>query len=170
MIQAFIKAFTNNSNIFLDIVGTGPLEQEMKQMVYEAGIQEFVNFYANVEDEELAEFFGACDVFVLPSVVRSEAFGLVQIEAMAFGKPVINTNLPSGVPHVSLDKVTGLTVQPESVEELADAMCYLANHPKERKEMGAQARKRMKEMYRMDTMLKNVYQLYEKLMEGNEQS
>ena len=121
-----------------------------------------------MEDEELAEFFGTCDVFVLPSVARSEAFGLVQIEAMAFGKPVINTKLPSGVPYVSLDQVTGLTVPPEDVHKLAQAMQYLAEHPDERREMGVRARLRMKKMYRIDTMLEHVKRLYEELMEGNE--
>jgi rhamnosyl/mannosyltransferase len=168
LIRAFIQASASRSDLFLDIVGTGPLEREMKEMVHEAGLEERVRFYANVEDEELAEFFGTCDVFVLPSVARSEAFGLVQIEAMAFGKPVINTKLPSGVPYVSLDQVTGLTVPPEDVHKLAQAMQYLAEHPDERREMGVRARQRMKKMYRIDTMLEHVKKLYEELMEGNE--
>lgn len=125
LIRAFIQASASRSDLFLDIVGTGPLEREMKEMVHEAGLEERVRFYANVEDEELAEFFGTCDVFVLPSVARSEAFGLVQIEAMAFGKPVINTKLPSGVPYVSLDQVTGLTVPPEDVHKLAQALSLI---------------------------------------------
>lgn len=168
LIRAFIQVSASRSDLFLDIVGTGPLEREMKEMVHEAGLEERVRFYANVEDEELAEFFGTCDVFVLPSVARSEAFGLVQIEAMAFGKPVINTKLPSGVPYVSLDQVTGLTVPPEDVHKLAQAMQYLAEHPDERREMGVRARQRMKKMYRIDTMLEHVKRLYEELMEGNE--
>lgn len=168
LIRAFIQASASRSDLFLDIVGTGPLEREMKEMVHEAGLEERVRFYANVEDEELAEFFGTCDVFVLPSVARSEAFGLVQIEAMAFGKPVINTKLPSGVPYVSLDQITGLTVPPKDVRELAQAMRYLAEHPEERREMGVRARQRMKTMYRIDTMLEHVKRLYEELMEGNE--
>ena len=104
-----------------------------------------------------------CDVFVLPSVARSEAFGLVQIEAMAFGKPVINTDLPSGVPYVSLDKITGFTVPPGNVSALADAMQWMAEHEEGREKMGEQARKRMKEEYRMETMLARVAELYRAL-------
>lgn len=168
MIEAFVQAAKVNSCIRLDIVGTGPLEPELKKLTEELGLTDRIHFHDEVSDDELIGFFKECDVFVLPSLQRSEAFGLVQIEAMAFGKPVINTKLPSGVPYVSLDQITGLTVPPENVFELAQAMQYLAEHPDERKEMGVRARQRMKEMYRIDTMLEHVNRLYEELMEGNE--
>ena len=80
---------------------------------------------------------------------------------MAFGKPVINTKLPSGVPYVSLHGETGLTVEPGDAAELAEAMQYLAEHPAERCRMGECARKRMEEQFRMETMLKRVLRLYE---------
>ncbi|NLL68050.1 MAG: glycosyltransferase, partial [Clostridiaceae bacterium] len=93
---------------------------------------------------------------------KSEAFGLVQIEAMAYGKPVINTNLPSGVPYVSLDHVTGLTVPPNDVQALADAMRWMVENNKDRIEMGKKARERVKEFYRMDDMLNRVLEIYKK--------
>ncbi len=170
LLEAFAKVAADNPELRLDLVGSGSMERELKDLTEKYGLTEKVFFHSNVGDEELIEYFQACDVFVLPSIARSEAFGLVQIEAMAFGKPVINTNLPSGVPYVSIDGVTGLTVPPDHVEELAAAMRYLAEHPKEREQMGQRARKRMTERYRMDTMLTCVYQLYEKLAEGNEES
>ena len=64
------------------------------------------------DDDELAAWYHAADVFCLPSVARSEAFGLVQIEAHAAGTPVVSTNLPTGVPYANLDGVTGLIVPP----------------------------------------------------------
>ncbi len=161
--DVLIKAFAKTKDTELVVVGSGNLEGECRKLVKELGIEKRVTFLGEVSEEELYLQFAMCDVFVLPSVARSEAFGLVQIEAMAFGKPVINTALPSGVPYVSLDKITGLTVPPGDVSALADAMQWMAEHEEEREKMGEQARKRMKEEYRMETMLARVAELYRAL-------
>lgn len=161
--DVLIKAFAKTKGAELVMVGSGNLEGEYKKLVKELGIENRVTFLGEVSEEELYLQFSMCDVFVLPSIVRSEAFGLVQIEAMAFGKPVINTDLPSGVPYVSLHKITGLTVPPSNIQALADAMQWMAEHEEERKRMGEQARKRMKEEYRMETMLARVAELYRAL-------
>lgn len=165
MIEAFARAAGADSHLRLDIVGTGPLEPELKKQTEELGLTDQIYFHADVSDDELMRYFKECDVFVLPSLQRSEAFGLVQIEAMAFGKPVINTKLPSGVPYVSLHEETGLTVEPGNVTELAEAMQYLAEHPAERQQMGKRARERMEEQFQMDAMLKRVLHLYEEFAE-----
>lgn len=170
MIEAFVQAAKGNSRIQLDIVGTGSLEPELKKQTEELGLTDRIYFHADVSDDELIQYFKECDVFVLPSLQRSEAFGLVQIEAMAFGKPVINTKLPSGVPYVSLHGETGLTVEPGNAAELAEAMQYLAEHPVERCRIGERARARMEEQFRMDKMLKRVLQLYEEFVERGEDS
>lgn len=167
LLKAFAGAVEKNPEIHLDLVGSGPMQKELEELVKEYNLQGKVEFHSNVNDEELIEYFQRCDVFVLPSIARSEAFGLVQIEAMSFGKPVINTRLASGVPYVSLDQVTGVTVEPENVQELAEAIIYMAEHPQEREQMGMRARERMKELYRIETMLENVKKLYENLTEGN---
>lgn len=165
MIEAFARAAGADRRFRLDIVGTGPLEPELKKQTEELGLTDQIYFHADVSDDELVRYLKECDVFVLPSLQRSEAFGLVQIEAMAFGKPVINTRLPSGVPYVSLHGETGLTVEPGNVTELAEAMQYLAEHPSERQQMGKRARERMEEQFRMDTMLERVLHLYEEFAE-----
>ena len=125
-------------------------------------------FFCSLSEEELCKQYADCDVFVLPSVAKSEAFGLVQMEAMAFGKPVINTNLPSGVPYVSLNGETGLTVEPGSANELAEAMQWMVDHKEERLTMGKKARERMKAEYRLEDMTARTLALYKELAANQE--
>ena len=159
-----LEAFSRlDGNVELDLVGTGPLEQELKELAVQLGIQSKVHFHGSVTNEELYKYYEQCDVFILPSIVKSEAFGLVQLEAMVYGKPVINTWLPSGVPYVSINGKTGLTVHPENVIELAKAMEWMQYHPIERQNMGQAARKRVKEVYNINYMLDKVMELYEEV-------
>lgn len=151
----------------LIMVGSGPMEKELRELAIRKGLLDSVEFTGTISGERLYQKFETCDVFVLPSVARSEAFGLVQIEAMAFGKPVINTRLDSGVPYVSLDKVTGLTIPPGDKKALKEAMYYMEKHPEERKKMGKMGRQRMKQEYREKTMLERLQKLYEELLEGD---
>lgn len=149
----------------LIMVGSGPMEKELRELAVRKKLLDSVEFTGTVSGERLYQKFETCDVFVLPSVARSEAFGLVQIEAMAFGKPVINTRLDSGVPYVSLDKVTGLTIPPGDKKALKEAMHYMEQHPEERKRMGNMGRQRMKQEYREKKMLERLKKLYEELLE-----
>lgn len=162
-----LKAFCSVQGAKLTIVGSGPLEDNLKKIASDNNISDKIEFLGSVSEERLCKAFEECDVFVLPSVVKSEAFGLVQIEAMAYGKPVINTSLPSGVPYVSLDGITGLTVHPGDVKALADAMQWMADHPEKRFEMGRKARERVKECYQMKDMLGSVLKVYEDQEERN---
>lgn len=161
--KILLEAFQSVRSAELIMIGSGNMEGELKELTKKFGIEKMVKFYGKVEEEQLYKYFEECDVFVLPSIARSEAFGLVQIEAMAFGKPVINTNLPSGVPYVSLNKTTGLTVEPNDVQELAQAMQWMVEHEEERNRMGIRSRARMKEEYRMKVMLERVLSLYDSI-------
>lgn len=128
----------------------------MKQYVKDNQMSERVHFLGNLQDAEVMACYQNCDVFILPSVARSEAFGLVQIEAMSYGKPIINTRLASGVPYVSLHGQTGLTVETENIEQLTKAMRWMVEHPEERQRMSRAARKRVEEEFLTGTMLKRI--------------
>jgi len=158
--EVLLKAFSQIEGAELTIIGNGELEDKLKEEAKEHGIADKVHFHRNVREEQLNQAFEKCDVFILPSIAKSEAFGIVQIEAMAYGKPIINTNLPSGVPYVSLDQITGLTVPPNDVQALADAMKWMVEHEEERIEMGRKARERVKECFQMEDMLKRVLEVY----------
>lgn len=159
-----LRAFEAVENGELIIIGCGDMEAELKAYAMEHGMSERVHFLGKVDEKSLYCAFSECDVFVLPSIARSEAFGLVQLEAMAYGKPVINTNLPSGVPEVSIHEVTGLTVEVGNVLALSEAMNWMVNHPEERCEMGHRARERLDNNYTLDRMMDRIMELYERLL------
>jgi Glycosyltransferase len=159
--EILLDAFRLMKGAKLTIIGTGKLEESLKKTTYEYGISDRVCFMGQVSDEQLSAAFESCDVFVLPSIYKSEAFGIVQIEAMAYGKPVINTNLPSGAPYVSLDQITGITVPPRDADALASAMQWMVDHPDERLEMGRRARERVKQNFRTKDMLDKVLAIYQ---------
>jgi rhamnosyl/mannosyltransferase len=94
------------------IIGDGPLKPSLQQQARELGVADRVFFLGEIQNRDIAPYYHASDVFILPSVARSEAFGIVQLEAMACGKPVVNTHLATGVPFVSIDGETGITVPP----------------------------------------------------------
>lgn len=147
------------------IVGSGVLETKLKEDVRRAGLEENVYFLGRVSDEKMEREIEECDVFVFPSVANSEAFGLVQLETMAYGKPVINTWLPTGVPWVSLNGETGLTVSPGDAEALKEAILWMKDHPKERIAMGEKARQRVAAEFSQEKLLRNILTLYKKLCE-----
>ncbi|MCL2342552.1 MAG: glycosyltransferase [Firmicutes bacterium] len=161
--NVLLEAFSHVKGAELELIGDGSLEKSLKEQAARLGLEDKVIWRGHVSDEELAKAFTGCDVFVLPSVEKSEAFGLVQIEAMACGKPVINTALPSGVPYVSLDGVTGFTVPPGDAAALSAAMQKLVDSPCLRKQFGMAAFRRAQEEYSISKMLGRVMEQYEKL-------
>ena len=141
-------------NCELFLIGSGKLQDTLQQM---AEGMDTVHFLGSLSDADLRAALQECDFLVLPSVANSEAFGLVQLEAMVYGKPVINTSLPTGVPHVSLDGETGLTVPPESETALAKAMQTLISDADLRSRYGAAAKKRVETVFAEDVVMQQVY-------------
>lgn len=159
-IDVLIEAMSRVDGAELFIIGGGELDEKLKARVTELGISDKVHFMGRLPQRELFAAFSDCDIFVLPSVKRSEAFGLVQLEAMVYGKPVINTSLPTAVPEVSLHGETGLTVEPGNVDELATAMTTLVNDRELRMKFGSQAKKRCEEEYSLKKMQETLYASY----------
>jgi glycosyltransferase involved in cell wall biosynthesis len=118
--EYLIDAMRDVPEVNLLIIGKGKLRGELEDRIKSKGLTGRVHIIDPVDD--LAPYYHACDVFALPSSESSEVFGIVQIEAMACGKPVVNTALPTGVPEVSLDGKTGRTVPPKNALALAAAL------------------------------------------------
>lgn len=156
-VDVLLKAFRLTEGCELFIAGTGELEAQLKSYTKEHNMEEKVHFLGFLPDETLRQAYADCDIFVLPSVVKSEAFGIVQLEAMVYGKPVINTLLPSGVPHISLHKETGLTVPPSDFESLSGAILALAKNKELREEYGKNAAERVQLCFNEKDVISKVY-------------
>ncbi|MCD8188163.1 MAG: glycosyltransferase [Ruminococcus sp.] len=156
-VDVLLKAFTMVRGCELFIAGTGELEDSLKGFAEANGIAGHVHFLGFLPDEELRRAYADCDIFVLPSVAKSEAFGIVQLEAMVYGKPVINTSLPSGVPHVSIDGETGITVPPSDAEALAEAINRLAEDAELREKFGNNAAERVKLCFNEKNVIREIF-------------
>lgn len=140
--DVLLRSFEKVHGCELFMVGTGSLREELETQAQNLGGR--VHFLGVLSDEDLKAAFRDCDIFVLPSVANSEAFGIVQLEAMVYGKPVINTSLPTGVPFVSIHGETGITVPPSDENALADALNLLAKDAALREKYGKAAAERVK--------------------------
>jgi glycosyltransferase involved in cell wall biosynthesis len=152
----------------LVIVGEGPLEGTLRAVVAEKRLGGRVLFAGRVPDADLPAFYHACDVFVLPSTARTEAFGVVQIEAMAAGTPVVSTNLPTGVPWVNQDGVSGLVVAPGDPAALGDALRRLLNDDALRRRLGEGARRRAQTMFSRERMVTTFRSLIDTVVQEPE--
>lgn len=158
-VDVLLRAFARTKGCALFLAGEGVLEPQLRQEAQELGVADRVFFLGRLSDSDLRAAFRDCDLFVLPSVANSEAFGIVQLEAMVYGKPVINTALPTGVPLVSLDGETGLTVPPGDENALADAIRALAEDDDRREAYGAAAQRRVLEEFELHSMIDRVYRV-----------
>jgi len=146
------------------VVGTGPMRGEWEAAARKLGVQDRVFFLGRVDDQHLAAFYQACDVFVLPASHRSEAFGLVQIEAMACGKPVVCTELGTGTSYVNVHGETGLVVPPRDPNALTVAINRLLADGPLRAQMGERGRERANREFCSEVMVDRVLKVYEEVL------
>lgn len=162
--ECLIRAMKKVPNAKLIIIGEGPLKSKLERQIIEEHLEDRVALMGKVSEEELSGYYHACEMFVLPSIARSESFGIVQLEAMASGKPVINTKLDSGVADVSLHEKTGLTVNPQDYSGLAHAIGRLLSNPSQAKAFGEAGRERVFREYDARQKTAEIFKLYEKIL------
>jgi glycosyltransferase involved in cell wall biosynthesis len=163
-LEHLIRAMTRVQGKLL-IVGGGPLRNKLGALASELGVAERVVFLGKIDHELLVACYHAAQVFVLASIARSEAFGIVQIEAMAAGLPVVNTQLDTGVPFVSLHEQTGLTVPPADSDQLAAAINRLLDNPDLATKFGRAASLRAKREFAADVMAARTLSLYGQIVQ-----
>jgi glycosyltransferase involved in cell wall biosynthesis len=149
------------------VVGSGPMAEDWHSLVSELGLTGKVFFAGRVSDEELPAYFQACDMFVLPASHRSEAFGVVQVEAMASGRAVVSTELGTGTSYVNVHGETGLVVPPRDPGALASAINRLLADEPLRTKMGERGRERARQEFSQDLMIDRVLELYRSVLPGS---
>jgi rhamnosyl/mannosyltransferase len=142
------------------IVGIGPMQEEWQQAARDGGLLDRVHFLGEQPDEEVLALYHAADIFVLPSTNRAETLGIVQLEAMACGRPLICTELGTGTSYVNQHGVTGLVVPPNDPGALAAAARQLLADENLRAQMGAEGRRRAESLFSIDAMLDRTQAFY----------
>ncbi|MDI6780969.1 MAG: glycosyltransferase [bacterium] len=146
------------------LIGDGQLKDDLIKLAQELGVDNKIVFLKPVADEELAFYYYACDMFVLPSIASSEAFGIVQLESQFCGKPVISTDLPTGVPYANLHEKTGLIVPPKDSDALTAAINRLLDNPELRKEYGKNGHQRVMKEFTKERVAERVLSVYDELV------
>lgn len=146
------------------VIGQGPLRGEMESIAELIGAKKRLRVIDSVSYEELVSWLHAADVLVLPSVLESEAFGLVQIEAHAARTPTVSTKLKSGVVYANLDGITGLTVEVGDPHALGQALKRITSDRSLHDELAVQAQARALADFNLEQMVERTIELYAEIL------
>ena len=143
------------------------MKAELDEKIKMLGLEGKVVLLGRVSDGDLPAYYGACELFCLSSVQKTEAFGIVQIEAMSCGKPIVATTIPqSGVAWVNAHGVSGLNVVPENAKELALAIQAILNDQVTYNGYSQRAAQRYHDIFTRDKMIESCVDIYERICDG----
>jgi rhamnosyl/mannosyltransferase len=148
----------------LVVIGEGPLQNTLRAMAANLGLQSRVHFLGHQPKERLKLFLHAGKVFAFPSTTIAESFGIAQIEAMATGLPIVNTNLATAVPRVARHELEALTVEPGNPTALASALSRLLANPTLAFRLGAAAKARARQEYDQQPFITKIGKVYHDVM------
>jgi rhamnosyl/mannosyltransferase len=163
-LEYLLEAMVSLPDVRLAVAGRGEMEKGWRAQAQSLGLSQRVHWLGDVSQADLPSLYAAADVFVLPASHRSEAFGLVQVEAMAAGVPVVSTDLGTGVSYVNLHGETGLVVPPGQSAPLARAIGVLLADSDLRQRMGGAGRARAHAIFNLDRMVSEVDAIYERVL------
>ncbi|MFO7803229.1 MAG: glycosyltransferase, partial [Desulfovermiculus sp.] len=146
------------------IVGDGPLRTKLQDLVVELGLKDKVVLPGRLADDELQSLMAHCSVFCLPSIDRTEAFGLVLLEAMYYARPLVSTRVRgSGMQLVNEHGVTGLCVDSGDESSLAGALDFLLHNPNLAQSMGRVGKKKVETEFHITRLVQDLTRLYASL-------
>lgn len=160
-LKAIAQLINKYPNLKYLIIGDGPEMRHLKELSNNLKINEHVKFLGQLSHENVLAYMAKADIFSLPS--WDEAFGVVYIEAMAQGKPVIGCQ-GEGIEDFVEHGKTGLLVKPKDVDSLVKAMDYLLSNPNEARAMGQRARKLVLENYTWEKNAERTIEVYREVL------
>ena len=153
-----IEAMTLLPQYCLHIGGTGALQQKLQQKINALGLQDRVKLLGTLSHQERAQQFRNAHIFILPSITKNEAFGIVQVEAMSQGLPVVSCSIDgSGVDYVNAHNISGLVVPPQNPAAIAQAIREIE---RDYERFSRDARARFLQLFTSEKMLDSIYELY----------
>ena len=168
--EYLIKAARQLGNDCVVLIGgKGVLQESLQALIEEQGVADKVKLIGFVSNEELPGYFGACDLFCLSSIWKTEAFAIVQVEAMSCGKPVVATKISgSGVSWVNSEGMSGVNVEPADADALADAIKAVLNDTHCYAQLAAGARLHYETMFTRELMVERCMELYRSILNKEE--
>ncbi len=167
LIRAMPQVLEEHANARLKIVGSGPLETELKELIYELGLGDEVEIVKNISDDELLMVYNSADLFVLPSIVDSqgntEGLGVVLLEAMACGLPVMGSNV-GGIPDIITNNETGILVEEKDLQGISEAMKKLIKDEELRSILSKNGYNSVKHNFNWKTLAKRYTEVFEDLI------
>lgn len=142
------------------LIGDGPYKSEIEEYIKRNDLEEKIVLLGEVKEDELPHYYHAADVLVLPSSYRSEAFGIVLLEGMACGLPLITTELGTGTSFVNIHNQTGLVVPPCNAEALGEAMNCILDNKELRFKFAQESKERVKREFSKEKMVERIKNLY----------
>jgi rhamnosyl/mannosyltransferase len=155
-----VEALVSTPDLNIVVVGSGPLREALEAQARNLGVADRLLVTGACDERTKNLWLAASDFMILPSVTIAEAFGIVQVEAMLWSKPVLTTDLPSGVPQVGEHGVTSLVVPPGDVAALAAAMRLLSTDAPLRERLGRAGLQRARTLYSVDRFRQTLLDLY----------
>ncbi len=160
--DVLIKAMAQVQAVLI-LGGEGPLTTQLRGLALSNGAR--VEFAGAIPEEELPAYFHACDVYCLSYIAQAEAFGIVQAEAMACGKPVVNTWLHNGVNELAANNVSALTVDPGDPNALANALNRVLCNSELARRLGRGGYLRVRQDFTVEAMVRKTIDLYAALLQ-----
>lgn len=162
--EYLIEAAINIEETIFLIGGKGPDTSIYEKKIKNLGLEDKVFLIGRVEDEELASYYAAADVFAFPSIEKSEAFGVVQLEAMSVGTPIVTTDIKgSGVPWVNKHMCSGLVCKPKDSKELSSALSTLLTDKPLHTKLSLGAKARFNELFTKEKMNTKIQAIYKEM-------